>query len=157
MSGDGVIGTTVCENEDCQQRIKVHEKHRGLVGKVVSCPKCRRHFVLHIGAALDIDNVQIPTQPAEEQAQKGRIRWTRSEMRRTATEQVFSGFKALLPWLSSMKQSRGASEQDVRLWCSNALEQAFGFKQSDLQLERSVVGQFADILVTHQGQCVYVV
>jgi hypothetical protein len=105
----------VCENEECQQKIKLHERHRRLVGTIVSCPKCRRHLTLQVDAALDVDKVEIPTQTVEEKAQKARVRRTRSEMRRIATEKVISGFKDLLPWLSGIKRSTAASEQDVRL------------------------------------------
>lgn len=156
MSDETIIGIAYCEHDDCRQKIKVHQRHRGLVGKPVRCPKCRRFLTLVVEPASEADRVEVESQAPEEK-RKVRVRRGKSELRQIETDKLIAGFRQVMPRLQAFRDSNHATEGDISDWVADALVNAFGYERSDLSFQRNLLGKFADILVSHEGHCLYVV
>jgi len=103
------------------------------------------------------DKAVIPTQTAEEHSTKPRVRRSRSTLRKEATERVLDGFRILHARLKKLKENPRSSEDDVRVWCRGVLTVALGYSESDIALEQTVLGNFADMLVSDTGTVLFVI
>jgi predicted Zn finger-like uncharacterized protein len=149
-----VIGAATCD--ECRARIKILEKHRPLIGKAVRCPKCRALFTL----SLDVPSVAEQSAIAAEEErtkEKKRNKRTRDEIRAGHIEKALSGFKSLHARLQSLAQEAGNKEEQVRIWCVDALRSALGYDDDELETERKVLNGRIDIAIKKDGKVLIVV
>lgn len=144
-----VIGAATCD--ECRARIKVLEKNRPLIGKAVRCPKCRTLFTL----ALEVpSNAEQSAITAEEERTKEtkRKKRTRDEIRTSHIEKALAGFRSLHGRLQNLAQEAGNKEEQVRIWCMDALRTALGYDTEDLETERKVLNGRIDIAIKKDGR-----
>jgi len=152
--GNQVIGAATCD--ECRARIKVLEKNRPLIGKAVRCPKCRTLFTL----ALEIpSNAEQSAIAAEEERTKDtkRKKRTQDEIRSGHIEKAMAGFKSLHGRLQNLAQEAGNKEEQVRIWCVDALRTALGYDDSEIETERRVLNGRIDIAIKKDGRVLTVI
>lgn len=149
-----VIGAATCD--ECRARIKVLEKNRSLIGKAVRCPKCRTLFTL----ALEIpSNAEQSAIAAEEERTKDtkRKKRTQDEIRSGHIEKALAGFKSLHGRLQNLAQEAGNKEEQVRIWCVDALRTALGYDDDEIETERKVLNGRIDIAIKKDGRVMTVI
>lgn len=149
-----VIGAATCD--ECRVRIKIVEKNRPLIGKAVRCPKCRTFFTLVLEEPSSAEQNAIAAQ--EERAkEKKRSRRTKDEIRAIHTEKALSGFKSLHGRLQSLAQEAGNKEEQVRIWCVDALRTALGYSDEEIETERKVLNGRIDIAIKKDDKVLIVI
>ncbi len=143
-AGNQVIGAATCD--ECRVRIKVLEKNRALIGKAVRCPKCRTLFTLTLETPSSSEQNAIAAEE-ERTKEKKRNRRTRDEIRAMHTEKALEGFKSLHARLQSLAQEAGNKEEQVRIWCVDALRTALGYGDEEIETERKVLNGRIDIAI----------
>jgi len=151
------IGTTVCD--ECGARFRVAKKHQDRLGKPVRCSKCKSIFTAELVAPtpLEIASTENAQETGEtEYEARRRRRRSKSEIKQETIDSIRNGFRKLHPQLVEIA-ARNSSEEDIRIWCCNALVHALGYDQSkNIKTEVKVLGQSADI-VLHQNDQVFLV
>ena len=140
-----LIGIAVCD--ECEARIRVLEKHRSSVGKTVRCPKCHTRFALQLEDATQKEIVAIETEEEAEQKTRKRTRRTKSEIRDGHIEQCRQGFRTLHARLKTISEEPKSSEEQVRVWCIDALRTALGYADDQIDTECRVLGNRVDIAI----------
>lgn len=146
-----LLGVAICD--ECNSRIRVLSKHKALVGKAVRCPRCHTHFKLEIEEASNSDVVAVE---ADESAKKRRRR-SKDEIRQGHVDCAREGYRALHARLKDIDTDRKSSEEQVRIWCIDALRTALGYEDSDLDTEHRVMGGRVDIAVKCGDEVVLVI
>lgn len=149
-----VIGAATCD--ECRVRIKILEKNRSLIGKAVRCPKCRTLFTLTLETPSSAEQSAI-TAEEERAKDKKRVRRTRDEIRAGHTEKALAGFKSLHGRLQSLAQEAGNKEEQVRIWCIDALRTALGYEDEEIETERKVLNGRIDIAIKKEGKILIVI
>ncbi len=147
-----LLGMAVCD--ECNSRIRVLKKHEALIGKTVRCPKCHSRFLLEIEAPTNSDRIAVE---AEEEKTTKRTRRTKDEIRQECIDQTLEGFRTLHARLKAISEARSSSEEQVRVWCVDALRSALGYQDSQLDTESRVMGGRIDIAVKDDDHVMMVI
>ena len=153
-AGNQVIGAATCD--ECRSRIKVLEKNRPLVGKAVRCPKCRTLFTLVLEVPSNSEQSAIAAEEERTKETKRKKR-TQDEIRSSHIEKALAGFKSLHGRLQNLAQEAGNKEEQVRIWCMDALRTALGYDNEDLETERKVLNGRIDIAIKKDGRVMTVI
>lgn len=142
------IGFTACD--ECKTRFRVKSQYRGLIGKQVSCPKCRSIFVMELiePTPLELASIQSTEEEKnseEENDQKKNRRRTKSEIRQHMISSIQDGFRRFHPRLGEIANSQRASEEEVRRWCVDVLENVLGYSKNEIDTEVKTLGGRVDI------------
>ena len=136
-----LLGVAICD--ECSSRIRVLKKHQSLVGKAVRCPKCHTRFRLELLEPTSSDMVAIKS----EQKNRRRSRRSKIEIREEHITTAMEGFKALHERLNAISEDPKSSEEQIRVWCLDALRTALGYSDDQLSTEMSVMGGRVDIAI----------
>lgn len=142
------IGFTSCD--DCKTRFRVKSEYQSQIGKSVRCPKCRNVFVMELIEPTPLETASIqsssPEEASESEAdQKKTKRRTKAEIRQELIDSIRDGFRRLHPRLVEISNSPKASEEEVRRWCIDALENVLGYNKGELDTEVRTLGGKVDI------------
>jgi predicted Zn finger-like uncharacterized protein len=140
------IGFTTCPH--CNARFTVRAQHIPFDGKPIQCPRCHLEFTLAIQRPSIVEQAALENHEATEP--KHRKRRTRSEIRGEHLDKVRTGFRSLHSRLKSISESRG-SEEDVRIWCIDAIRDGLGWTMADIDTELFTLGKRIDIALKHKG------
>lgn len=96
---------------------------------------------------------------AEEERTKEtkRKKRTQDEIRSSHIEKALAGFKSLHGRLQNLAQEAGNKEEQVRIWCMDALRTALGYDNEDLETERKVLNGRIDIAIKKDGRVMTVI
>jgi len=151
------IGTTACD--ECGARFKVSLRHKDRLGKPVRCSKCKSIFTPELIEPTPLENASMENAEQEassEAEQRKKRRRTKLEIRQDTIDHIRAGFKKLHPALAEIA-GRKSSEEDIRVWCRDALVQALGYDaDKNIKLEHKILSQSADI-VLHENDKVFLV
>lgn len=152
------IGTTACD--ECGARFKVSVKHKDRLGKPVRCSKCKSIFTPELIEPTPLETALMENaeqEAASEGEERKKRRRTKFEIRQDTIDQIREGFRKLHPRLAEIAGGK-SSEQDVRLWCCDALVQALGYDATkNIKLEYKILGQSADIVLHENGKIFLVI
>ncbi|MBD2233186.1 type I restriction enzyme HsdR N-terminal domain-containing protein [Phormidium tenue FACHB-1052] len=145
---DNYIGFTSCD--DCKTRFRVKSEYQNQIGKPVRCPKCRNVFVMELVEPTPLEVVSIQAANTEEESDnksnpKTIRRRTKAEIRQETIDSIRDGFRRLHPRLVEISNSPKASEEEVRRWCIEALENVLGYSKNELDTEVRTLGGKVDI------------
>ncbi len=149
-----LIGAATCD--ECRARIKVLERNRPLIGKAVRCPKCRSLFTLALEVPSNAEQSAIAAEE-ERTKEKKRPKRTRDEIRTSHIDKALAGFKSLHARLQNLAQEAGNKEEQVRIWCIDALRTALGYDDDEIETERKVLNGRIDIAIKKEGRVLIVV
>ena len=149
-----VIGAATCD--ECRVRIKVLKKNESLIGKAVRCPKCRALFTLNLDIPSSAEQHAIQ---AEEERTKETKRKKRSkdQIRGEHIERALDGFRLLHPRLKEISQNPSSSEEQVRVWCIDAIRSALGYRDEEIDTECRVLSGRVDIAIKKDNRILIVV
>lgn len=158
---DQYIGLTACD--ECGTRFKVSKKYQNRLGKPVRCPKCKTIFTATLIEPTPLEQASIEEsgedvgQDSEAEARRKRRR-SKSEIRQEIIDAIRDEFRKLHPRLVEIAGAARSSEEEVRRWCIDALENALGYdKGKEIDTEVPVLGQRADIVLKRDGQIFLVI
>ncbi|MBE9111798.1 type I restriction enzyme HsdR N-terminal domain-containing protein [Nodosilinea sp. LEGE 07298] len=145
---DSYIGFTSCD--DCKTRFRVKSEYQNQIGKPVRCPKCKNVFVMELVEPTPLEAVSIQAANTEEESEnksnpKTIKRRTKAEIRQEAIDSIRDGFRRRHPRLVEISNSPRASEEEVRRWCIEALENVLGYSKNELDTEVRTLGGKVDI------------
>ncbi|RZM79228.1 type I restriction enzyme HsdR N-terminal domain-containing protein [Leptolyngbya iicbica] len=151
------IGTTACD--ECGARFKVSVKHKDRLGKPVRCSKCKSIFTPELIEPTPLETALMENaeqEAASEVEEKKKRRRTKFEIRQDTIEHIQKEFKKLHPRLAEIA-GRRSSEEEIRVWCRDALVHALGYdSKENIRLEHRTLGKSADI-VLHENDKVFLV
>ncbi len=153
-SENHVIGAATCD--ECRTRIKIVEKNRPLIGKAVRCPKCRTLFTLILDTPSNAEQNAIAAEEERTRETKQKRR-TQDEIRSAHIEKALAGFKSLHGRLQNLAQEAGNKEEQVRIWCVDALRTALGYNDDEIETERRVLNGRIDIAIKRDGKVLVVI
>jgi predicted Zn finger-like uncharacterized protein len=140
------VGFTTCTN--CNGRFTVRAQHIPFEGRPIRCPRCHVEFNLVIQRPSIVEQAAIenrePTEP------KSRKRRTKAQIRDEHLERVRTGFRSLHARLKNLADT-SSSEEDIRVWCIDAIRDGLGWTSDDIDTELSTLGKRVDIALKHKG------
>jgi predicted Zn finger-like uncharacterized protein len=139
-----LLGMAVCD--ECNSRIRLFKRHEPLIGKTVRCPKCHTNFTLTLETPTNTDKIAVEAEQEEEQQQKKRKR-SKDEIRAHHITTASEGFRALHGRLKEIAQASSSSEEQVRIWCVDALKTALGFNYTQIDTELKALNGRVDIAI----------
>jgi predicted Zn finger-like uncharacterized protein len=138
-----LLGMAVCD--ECNSRIRVFKRHETLIGKTVRCPKCHTHFTLTLEPPTNSDKIAVEAEQEEEKQLKKKR--SKDEIRTSHITTASEGFRALHGRLKEIAQAPSSSEEQVRIWCVDALKTALGFNHTQIDTELKALSGRVDIAV----------
>lgn len=100
---------------------------------------------------LERVSIQAEEETSEPQEEKRNKRRTKVEIRQETIDKICEGFRLLHPRLVEIANAPRASEEEVRRWCFDALENALGYSKSEIDTEVSVLSGRVDIALKRDG------
>lgn len=152
-----VLGVAVCP--DCDARFAIREGKAHLVGRIVRCSKCHRKFKLSLEKMTNTEKAAVTTAPEATKTQaKSSVRKRRSrvEIREEHIAHVRDAFRDLHARLTCIQENK-STEEDVRIWCLDALRNALGWDESQISTEFRVLGKRVDIALKLDDKVVIVI
>lgn len=158
------IGFTACD--ECESRFRVKRRDGYLVGHAVRCPKCKSIFTMELIKPTPLESAALADEPkvdAEAESSESNqppqryTKRTKAEIRQHWITQIQESFKQLHPRLIEISTATRSSEEAVRIWVVNALEQALGYKQGEIDTEVSTLGGRVDIALRKDGHIFMVI
>jgi predicted Zn finger-like uncharacterized protein len=154
------IGFTSCD--DCKTRFRVKSEYQSQVGKTVRCPKCKNVFLMELIEPTPLEQASIQEAELGEDSANGKDsgkarRRTKAEIRQEAIDSIRDGFRRLHPRLVEISNAQRASEEEVRRWCVDALENALGYNKNEIDTEVSTLGGRVDIALKRDGNIFLVI
>jgi predicted Zn finger-like uncharacterized protein len=143
-----ILGVAVCD--ECNARIRVLKKLAALVGKTVRCPRCHTRFTLVLEAANEKDRIAIESDQAAKQNRKKRR--SKDQIRNERITAAREGLRALHERLKAIGEVAASSEEQIRVWCLDALRTALGYEDCQLDTECKVMGGRIDIAIKEGGE-----
>lgn len=161
-----LLGVTTCPT--CQKRFRILKKHESFIGKEISCPKCNRPFVIQLQTPAPIEQAAIDNQSeasksdsevtSGEDGAPGKVkRRSKAEVRKAALAKMRKDFRPFMKRLGAISCSDSKSEELVRVWCIDVLRQVLGYKDEDIDLELSALGDRIDIAIKHEGDVLLII
>lgn len=144
-----ILGIAICE--ECESRIKVLEKHKSLIGRRVRCPKCHVRFDLRVERASESELVAIASEE-QKKNETSKKRRTKSEIRNQHIASCREGYRALHARLKSISEAPNSSEEQVRVWCIDALRTALGYRDAQIDTECKALGNRVDIVIKEEDR-----
>lgn len=142
------IGATVCD--ECGSRFRISQKHKDRVGKPARCPKCKSIFTVQLIDLTPLEEASIQHEDEKEQSEyqeRRQRRRTKTEIRQESIDFIRDEFRKLHPRLAEIASGK-SSEEDVRLWCYDALVNALGYDPTkEIKTEVKILGQYVDIVL----------
>jgi len=152
------IGATACD--ECGTRFKISKKYKDRIGKPVRCPKCKSIFTAELIAPTPLEAAAIQSDEDEQTsdyAERRKRRRTKSEIRQETIDFIREEFQKLHPRLAEIASGK-SSEEDVRLWCYDALVNALGYDPvKNIRTEVKTLGQSVDIVLQQEDQAFLVI
>lgn len=151
---NAVIGTATCD--ECRVRIKVLKKNEPFLGKAVRCPKCRAMFTLTLEVPSSAEQHAIQAEEERKKETKKKKR-SKDQIRSEHIERALSGFRSLHSQLKKISEMPTSSEEQVRVWCIDALRLALGYKDDEIDTECKVLSGRIDIAIKKNGRILVVI
>jgi predicted Zn finger-like uncharacterized protein len=139
-----LLGMAVCD--ECNSRVRVFKRHAPLIGRTVRCPKCHTSFTLTLETPTNSDKIAVEAEQEEEQQRKKKKR-SKDEIRSLHITTASEGFRALHGRLKEIAQASSSSEEQVRIWCVDALKTALGYNHAQIDTELKALGGRVDIAI----------
>ncbi|MBN2712157.1 MAG: type I restriction enzyme HsdR N-terminal domain-containing protein [Planctomycetes bacterium] len=148
MTDNAVIGIAECDS--CSARFKIREKQRYLQGKSIRCPKCHSLFRVNLSEPSFVEEAALKND--EEEEKKANKRRSKNEIRQEYIDQVKTGFRELHGRLSEINDNQKSSEEQVRVWCIDALRNALGYANNQIDTELRALGKSVDIAIKNNDK-----
>jgi uncharacterized protein YbaR (Trm112 family) len=162
---DEVLGVTTCPT--CRKRFRILKKQESFIGKAISCPKCNRSFVIELETPAPIERAAMANsstngqtdsaEHAEEKSAAKAKRRSKAEVRKANLARMKTDFRPFMKRLEAISCSDSKTEEVVRVWCIDILRSVLGYKDEDIDLELSALGDRIDIALKHEGNVVLII
>jgi hypothetical protein len=144
------------------------QKQASFVGKSITCPKCKRPFVVQLEPPTDIERAAINNAvahgeshvakpPAEPSENVKRRRRKKQELREAAHKKIKDELRPFLRRLTAIAANESSSEEEVRRWCIDVLRAALDHEDGDIDTEMSALNQKIDIAIKHEGKVLLII
>lgn len=141
------IGIAVCEWCDTRYRLKA--QHASFEGQKTRCVRCHRDFEIYLIRPSSLERAAIETSSSEPSKRKRR---SQDEIRAEHHQRVRDSFRTHHKRLISIRDAERSSEEEVRRWCIDALRQALGYEDCELDTEMRSLNKRVDIAMKWDGK-----